>query len=283
MSHVSELLDKVDTLSRTLCDADAPPLSQPEVAVAAATLSKPLFKSVVRVKQDPQIHSQEIGLFSFTPAVGVQPNKYGIYGTAKLRGNFANEDQAQTAAEHIIRTVDSANEIYHVRVGQEFPLTKEVKFVENFEAVDLSKEVSDVAEKREIEHRQKEKQEKKVIIDREKKLLQDHKKVLDGTYEEEPLETYIMLHVKRSQLTWTLKDTERRIREEITPALDKARAEIQAMNAKYPDFRDQYFRRYMEARADAGLPNDFNFDTTNQIGFMRYLMEDEEEEKKDYE
>ena len=43
---------------------------------------------------DPVIPSQIFGLISFVPAKGAKPNKNGLFGFAKLRGNYSNMSEA---------------------------------------------------------------------------------------------------------------------------------------------------------------------------------------------
>jgi hypothetical protein len=193
---------------------------------------------------------------------------------AKLRGNFKSETVAAREAERIVRDVDSVNEIYTVKVGQSFPLTKEIRFVADFDKVDLSQAVTD-AERDHIESEKlKQKTEKKVIVDREKQLLNEHKEILDGKYEEDPIDVYIRAQVKRSQLQYTLEITKKRIADEIEPALDRAREEVRELETKHPDVKSNYLERYLEARKDAGLETEFKTDSGTQLDFMKYLVED---------
>lgn len=273
---MNDLKDKVDMLSGAVVNPDIPELSTEETKHASMRLFKPLYKAVVRVKVDPLIADQEYGLFSFTPARGVQPNQYGIFGTAKLRGNYRTDESAATAADNIIRYVDSVNEIYCVKVGQEFPLTKETKFTEQFDTVDLTKEVTENEVRNAQEVKKKDRAEIKKGLDREKKLLSEHKQILDGTYEEDPLDIYIRAQVKRSQLKWTLESTLERIEKEIKPALNSAVQDIKVLNQKYPHLRGKYLEHYLEARKEAGLETEFKCDTGTQMDFMKYLNDDED-------
>jgi hypothetical protein len=182
-----ELISKVDMLSKAVVSPEAPFLGDLDVEYATSTLNKPIFSQVVRAKNDPRISDQEIGLFSFTPSAGAQPDKYGIYGVAKLRGNFSTPKKAASAAENIIRTVDSVNEIYHVRVGETFPLTKEPKWTNKFDSVDLRKQADTIQKEKEVEVKEEEARETKTILDRERRLLEENKEISEGTYKEDPV------------------------------------------------------------------------------------------------
>ena len=273
--ELESLKDKIDVLSGRVLEPDAPPLSASEAREATQQLVKPLYKAIVRVKQDNVPSGQEFGLFSFTPARGVQPNKYGIYGTAKIRGCYNNPEVANDAAESIIRNIDSQNEIYTVKVGQEFPLTKEPKYVADFETVNLEKEVSQVEKQRKQEEMSRSNREKKLIMDRERKLLNEHKEILEGTYEEDPLDVYIRERVKKSQLLWTKENTLNKVQNEIEPALQVVKDKIKELDAKDPSLREKYLEKYIEARKEAGIETDFK-ETGTQQDFVKYLLNDEE-------
>jgi hypothetical protein len=74
------LANRVDILSGRIIEPDAQPLPDGDVKEAVEHLNKPLWKSVIKVKNDPPIHKQEFGLVSFVPARGATPNEYGVFG-----------------------------------------------------------------------------------------------------------------------------------------------------------------------------------------------------------
>lgn len=259
-------------MSGRILEANAPALTENQVNEAKHLL-KPIWKTVTRVKNDPVVRDQEYGLISFTPARGVQPNEFGVYGIAKLRGNYPTSDKAASAAETIVREIDSCNEIYTVKVGQSFPLSKNVKFVSEFSSIDLSKEVTNEEKVRVQSEVTKEKKEKKKIMDRERQLLNEHKEILDGTYEEDPLDIYIRAKVKRAQLKYTLETTLKRIQDEIKPALKAAFDELAELDKKNPNLKETYLKHYLDARRESGLETEFNTQTGSQLDFMKYLDE----------
>ena len=268
---MESLVDKVDMLSKTLVNPEREDLSLQQGKEAKnVLLSKNLlFPRSVKATNDPVVLGQEYGLISFTPASDVKPNKNGVYGVFKLRGNFSSIEESENYAENLIRNHDSYNEINVVRVGQCIPLTKKQELVEETINVDLNKEVDKIMSENVKEKRKSEKQEIKNIKDREAKLLQENKEILNDTYEKEPLEEYIMLRVKKAQLMWTLSETRKRIEKEIIPAIKKVKSEIKEWNEKYPTFDQEYYERYMEARKSVGIENQ---DKLNYSYFMNYLI-----------
>ena len=273
---MEELANRVDILSGAYVQPDQPFLTEAETEQAVATLSKPIYSQVLRAKNDPRISGQEIALFSFTPSRNAKPDSYGIYGVAKIRGVYLTPKLASRAAEVIIREVDSVNEIYHTRVGEAFPLTKESKWTEKFDAIEVRKQMDDIEREKRQNMEEQDEQERKSMLNREKQLLDENKQILDGTYQEEPLDTYIRLNVARAQLKWTRNDLKRRLEKEVEPAIQRRDEEIKAMDIKHPTFRDAFLQKYMEARSAACLSNEIPADHESvQQGFLKYLCEDQ--------
>jgi hypothetical protein len=95
-----------------------PPLSEDEVKNAMSELNNNSFvKKFLRVERryaDPVEPMQRIGLISFVPAKGATPNDKGIYGFAKIRGNYPTDQEASERAEFLIRNADSYHQIYQM-------------------------------------------------------------------------------------------------------------------------------------------------------------------------
>jgi hypothetical protein len=223
------------------------------------------FPQVERRFADPPLSLQTFGLFSFIPAKGATPNEQGIYGFAKLRGNYASEIEANEAAERIIRNVDSYHQIYHTYVGRPFPLTCTSDFSKEVNRVDLQKDMAasisdDIRKKREKEQRDIEE-----IKNREKELLADVQKK-----EEDKEDFYTTLRVKKAQLTWTYIETEKKL-QQMAGLIAKARHEIEELDSKDSSLKDTYYNKYLEARKQAGLNAD---KITASNNFMRYMVED---------
>lgn len=272
---MEDLVNKVDVLSKTYVHPEAPFLKDEETEYAVATLNKPIFSQVVRAKNDPRIAGQEIGLISFTPSRGATPDQYGIFGIAKLRGNYSTPKEAALAAERIVREVDSINEILHVRVGETFPLTIEKKWTEKFDAIDLKKRMDTMQKEKERDAEEEEERERKIVLEREKKLLDENKEILEGRFKEDPLDIYIRVNVARAQLKWTKADIERKLDEEIIPAIKKREKEIAQMDLENPEFKKKFLEKYMEARKEACLSSEIPEDHEKvQQGFLKYLVED---------
>jgi|688.fasta_scaffold185317_2 hypothetical protein len=272
-SSIQELANRVDMLSKTLTNEQRADLTSDQTEQARQALVKDnlLFPRSVKAIHDPVILGQEYGLVSFTPAKDVKPNANGIYGVFKLRGNFATLDESQSYAEKLIRNHDSYNEIHTVRVGQCIPLSKKTELVDETNTIDLNKEVEAIVSNDVKEKRQKERVEMKTIQEREQQLLKENKEILDGEYQQDPLDQYIMLRVKKAQLMWTLAETRKRIENEVIPAIKRTKEDIQKMNQEYPEFDKQYYQRYIDARESVGIKDQ---DKLNYSYFMQYLLDE---------
>ena len=242
-------------------------LTEEEVGIAMNTLdNKSYVKQFLRVERryaDPIEPLQRIGLFSFVPAKGCTPNKNGIYGFAKLRGNYSTDREASERAEYLIRNVDSYHQLYHTYVGRPFPLTVSSDYSGEKTEIDIRKSMTDSMSESVKAKRNEEKKKIQEIKDREKELLSESKKD-----EDDPVDIYTTLRVKKAQLTWTYLETEKKL-EEMKNIIIKTRDELNEMDAENTEFADTYFQKYKEARDFAGLDN-----SNDQNTFMRYLVED---------
>ena len=254
-----------DSVNKWKPDQFQPPLTNEESVEAIKTLNNTAFTEkfpkIDRTYADPAIALQNIGVISFVPAQGATPNSNGIFGFAKLRGNFASEMEANQRAEHLIRNVDSYHQIYHTYVGRPFPLTLSSKYSAETDVIDIRKEMTksvsaDIKDKKE--------EERKII----KEIKEKEEKLKEDTSREEvdPYDEYITLCVKKAQISWTYLEHFKKIAE-LKGIISKTRERLQELDVEYPDFRDKYFEKYMSARRESGI-KDSKDDETNFISFM---------------
>ena len=247
-----------------------PPLSSEETDAAMKVLNvtdfTDRFRSVDRTYADPPIPLQTMGLISFYPAKGATPNENGVFGFAKLRGNFASEIDANQRAEYLIKNVDSHHQIYHTYVGRPFPITTSSQYSAKTEEIDIRKEMTKSISENVRSKKEDDEKTMKDMIEREEKLKEDVKKE-----EVDPYDQYITLQVKKAQLSWTYLEHKKKM-DEIRGIIIKSREELKNMDSEFPDFRDKYFEKYMKARKDAGIKN-LKEDQLND-SFMKFMIED---------
>jgi hypothetical protein len=244
-------------------------LNEEEVEIAMSELNNTdfveKFPRVDRTYADPAINLQTYGLISFVPAKGATPNENGIFGFAKLRGNFASEMESNQRAEYLIRNVDSYHQIYHVYVGRPFPITSSSKYSAEVSEIDIRKEMTKTISENVKSKRDEEQQAMKEIKDREDKLIEESKRD-----EVDPYDEYITLKVKKAQLSWTYLEHDKKMKE-IKDIIIKTRQQLVDMDEKYPDYQNTYFEKYMKAREDAGLKESKQDVEAN---FIKYLVEE---------
>lgn len=224
------------------------------------------FPRVERRYADPDLSLQTFGLFSFVPAKGATPNEKGIFGMAKLRGNFATSAEAFSHAEKIIKETDSYNKIYTTYVGRPFPVTVSSDYSKETSEVDMRKDVSETISYDIKKKREKEETEMREIREREAQLKADV--VRDEKSPEYQHDVYTTLRVKKAQLSWTYLENERKLNE-IKEIIIKTRKEIEDMDQENPAYKGTYFEKYIEARTKSGLKTDINADN-----FLKFMVED---------
>lgn len=245
----------------------APPLDGDEVVAAVNEqhdknyINK--FRKEERVYADPSINMQNFGLISFIPAKGAKPNDNGIYGFAKLRGNYASELEADQQAENIIRNVDSYHKVYTTYVGRPFPLTLESTFSSDHKEIDIRKDMVDSISSDIKSKKQEEKRQIKEVKEQKENLLKDVEKE-----DEDPYDVYIALKVKNAQLSWTYLEHRSKMIE-IEEIIKKTRVEVSELETCNPEYKASFLEKYISAREKTGLDNSKDQDT-----FMKYLTED---------
>ena len=250
-------------------DQSIPPLTNEEATHALQELNKTAyierFPKVDKTYQDPIIPMQNIGLVSFVPAKGATPNEKGIYGFAKLRGNFATEMESNQRAEYLIRNVDSYHQIYHAYVGRPFPITNSSDYSAVTEEIDIRKETATAMSNAVKDKKETEQQQIKEIKEREKHLIDESKRE-----EADPYDEYITQRVKKSQLMFTYLEHQKKM-VEIKEIIIKTRVVIAEMDEKYPEYQHSFYDKYMKAREEAGIKEDKAQAADN---FIKYLVED---------
>lgn len=233
-----------------------------------------VFPKVERSYADPPIPDQKYVLISFIPAKGASPNDKGIYGMAKVRGVYPTIEQCDERSDFIIKKKDSIHKIQYAHVGMPFPLTLDSKYASETTEIDIKKDITTNMSHSIKESRDNDQKIMKEMQEKEKKLLEDSKKAKEAETKNEIIrdnyEDYITLRVKKAQLTWTYKEHQKKM-EEIKNIIIKARKEISDVEEANPNYKDEYFEKYKQARVDAGLKADSD---QLQNSFMKYLVED---------
>jgi hypothetical protein len=258
-----------DRVNRWKPEQNIPPLTDNETAEALSALNNTNFTEkfprVDRTYADPAIPLQTIGLLSFIPSKGATPNENGVYGFMKIRGNFATQIEADQRAEYLIRNFDSYHSIFHAYVGRPFPITVNSKFAAETNEIDIRKEMTksvseNIKDKKDEEYRTIQE-----IKQKEEALLADTKRE-----DVDPYDEYITQRVKLAQLSFTYLEHQKKMAE-VRDIIIKTREKVSDMDTEFPEFKNTYFEKYMEARRQAGLSE--NKETT-EANFIKFLVED---------
>jgi hypothetical protein len=249
----------------------APVLSEEEVEEAIKSLDNTDFTAkfprVDRTYADPPVPLQTVGLISFTPAKGATPNANGVFGFAKLRGNYASELEAKQRAEEIIRGIDSYHQIYHTYVGRPFPMTASSKYSAETDEIDIRKEMTASVSSSIKSKKQKENKEMEEIKEREEKLLAESRQDPEDA---DPYDEYITLRVKKAQLSWTYLEHLKKMKE-VKEIIISTRERLAVLEEQDSEFKEKYYAKYVKAREDVGLNMDPKEAGQN---FMKFLVED---------
>ncbi len=243
-------------------------LTDEETSRAVADLESKSLLYPIRDRNlsDEPIQFQHIGLFSFVPCEGARPNDKGIYGFAKLRGNYGTEEEASQRAERLIRTTDSYHKIFHTFVGKPFPVTESSDFSAEAHNVDIRNEAAKATSTSIRKKRDDEIAQIKEIERREQELKDD---VAMEPEDIDPLDKYITLKVKSAQLTWTYLEHLKKMAE-VREVLLKARSQVREMDEESSEYNEAYFAKYQQAREVSGLETN----PESSDNFIRYMVED---------
>lgn len=231
-------------------DSSIHPLTEEETKLATKELINSDFVDrFIRCERkyaDPVLPMQAIGLISFTPAMGAKPNNSGVYGFAKLRGNFPDEISASERAKELIQNVDSWNQIYYTHVGRPFPITCSSDYSAEIDEVELKKEIVSATSHNIKSKKSDDQQKMREIEAQQEELLEESKREVDD------YDTYITLRIKKAQLSFTYLEHMKKL-EEVKGIIIKTRKEVTEMDKLYPEYKRDYYKKYMSAREKAGL------------------------------
>lgn len=229
------------------------------------------FPRIDRTYADPPLFMQKYGLISFIPAKGATPNENGVYGYAKLRGNYESEIEANQRSEFLIRNIDSYHQIFHTYVGRPFPLTLSSRYSADVKEIDIRRDMTESISSSIKNKKQEEQETMREIKEREEALLQESRDAQAGkSAYDDPYETYITMRVKKAQLIWTYLEHKKKMAE-VLDVLVKTVQHIEELDKVDETFKDKYLDKYKKAREIAGIKET---DEQMQQNFMKFLVED---------
>lgn len=217
---------------------------------------KPLFTASDRHYVDPPLSGQDIGLFSFVPCKDAKPNRYGVYGYAKIRGSFQNADECDHRAAEIIQRHDSVHKIYHVKIGSPFPVVHPK--VSEYYAADVNEiNVKGDAQSEISKFVKSAGQEDKKIMEeikgRERQLREEVSKTPEQKTEElTPLDKYIFARKRLSDNLFVFVEHRKKLHD-VKKVILKAEAEANELEASNPEVLNDYKEKYDKASKESGV------------------------------
>jgi hypothetical protein len=217
-----------------------------------------------RAPIDPPIVGQVYSIVSFRPIKFLCPKcneefepPKKVYGLFKIRGTFSNNDDMKKKYREIIRSVDSRYKLGCCHVGYWNVLTPNMEeFAQEVEEVDLNPKkrdpttesgyMSHLKETQEIKERDR--QVKKDIDDREQDLLDSVKEDIDIN----SIDYYIEQRVKKGTQLFMIEQCDGK-KKEASRALKKTNKEIYRLENAYPEYDKLYKKKYYDARRKVGI------------------------------
>lgn len=242
--------------NRPKLDSSVPALNQEEMKEAKTELVKNTFVKynfprAQRFRVDPPINQTNYySLHSFTPSPGAKADEDGCFGVVKFRGCFGTLEEADSWAEHLIRNVDSLNEIHIGYVGKEFPLTLDPLYFDQTHEINLKKKMDNVSKAHVKAAQEKEKQDLDNLKKRERELLDSSSKSPEDL--KVSLDHYIALKVKCANILLVRDETLKKL-----DAYEKTRseteAEIKSLDEQFPEYEAQVLPTFMKSLDDVGI------------------------------
>ena len=173
--------------------------------------------------------------------------------------------EANQRAEYIVRKLDSYNKIFHTYVGRPFPVTIDSRYSAETSEIDIRKQMTETVSQNIKSSKDDDYKTMQEMKEKEDALLQDVK-----NEEVDPYEDYITQRVKLAQLSFTYLEHQKKM-VEIKDIIIKTREKVTNFDEKYPEFKDSYYKKYMDARDSAGIKES---EEDTQGNFIKYLVSD---------
>lgn len=235
-----------------------PPLSNLETRNAIKELViEPQYTKVVRSNVDDGLSNQVYGMisFNFFDKPQVFPNsKKPIYGFAKLRGSFPDQDSAKKRCAEIIRGMDSVNKIKIVDIGHWFPITEDDQFdKEQHDIKTREQEEQNITLARDSAAKDKEKKDEEII----KELRENEEKLKNNKdpYDDKTSIEYYTLKKNTDMKLIEQRDIDINKLKSLEEKLLQVRTELKDLDKKFPTHTLNWLKCYNNARAKSGLPD----------------------------
>jgi len=260
---------------------DYPPLDYKDcVGKAAVEGQIYLYPKVARSIRDDPVPGQSFALISnmiFSEPRKLRNGKM-VYGFTKIRGVYADTDQAKRFACKIIREMDSKHQIRIAEVGAWVPITEEDAFVK--EQLDVRMDEKEIHLRDEAA---KEKEAKQRQIMKEIREREDECKTGDIYDDPTSLTYYSMRRVTNNVLGESIQRQINQL-ESTKKIRRKVQKELKRIEIDHPEYNDQWVERYNEERRKGGcpdyVPSEEQLEEHNNLKFDNLEISDDESDEK---
>jgi hypothetical protein len=229
------------------------PVLRGEVGQAAIDGQILYYPKVTRSMRDEPIETQTRGLVSFMFLKEPRQTTTGknLYGFFKLRGNWADENQATARASRIVTEQDSKYPIRVAHVGEWLPLTDDDSLAKK----NVKVNVDETKEQKDLREAASQEEEKRKRIMRELKEREDEiKNAKDYNDDKEDIDFYTMKMVVWLRLQETIELEKRKI-VDLEGKLLETRKLLHKLDDTHPEFNELWIENYNRERRKAGIPD----------------------------
>ena len=230
------------------------PVLTGEVGKAAVNGQITHYPKVVRSQTDEPVDNQSRGLVSFMLLKEPRQTKEGkrIVGFFKLRGNWADENQAISRASKIVREQDSKYSVRVAHVGHWIPLVDDEAMAQRMVNVNIEESAEEESAKRKA---MEDEEDKRKRIVREMKEREDEiKNATDYNEDKTSLNHYTMKMVVWLRLQETIVLERKKLRD-LEAKLVGIRSTLADLDNSHPSHAENWINNYNVERRKAGIPD----------------------------
>lgn len=225
-----------------------------DVGQAAVNGQVVYYPMVVRSQIDEAIETQTRGLVSFMLLKEHRQTKEGkrIVGFFKLRGNWADEHQATSRAQKIVREQDSKYKVRVAHVGHWIPLVDD----DAMALKNINVKVDESAEEAEAKRKamEDEEEKRKRIMRELEERKQEVENAKDYNDDKESLDYYTMKRVVWMRLQESI-ELERRKLKNLEEKFSEICGTLSKLDSEHPSHSENWIDNYNVPRKKAGIPD----------------------------
>lgn len=249
--NVPNCMKKMPDITKDAVDLTQTSLDNATKELINTSFLKLTFPKRLKQRVDPPVSGQKYVVFTFVPSPEAVPDKDGVFGYSKIRYVTDTEEDAFTHSENIIRKFDSVNENLIGYVGKDFPITASSKYCDTTKEVDIRMGMDAAAKHNFQKQKEADDKEVKEIQERQRKLIAEQSNKNDDKKQPEDIDYYLTLMVKLANVEIAF-DKLAQQKKDYETVFKNTKQEIDTLNSKYPDYKEQFMKKYKESLETCG-------------------------------